>query len=225
MTPLSQQDIRHVLSRMPKALIKIMKERPIMLAGGAIRSVIAGEPVSDWDLFGPNHDTLDRTADSLAASITGSSRKIVTNNAITIARGGATPVQFITRWVYDAPDELLQSFDFSIARAAIWFQSGLWISRADERFYQDLAARRLTYCSPIREEEAGGSMLRVIKFLRRGYSISPENLALVIDRLMANVHAGPVPRAQVIAGLLREVDPLSLIDGLEEPADDSEVVA
>jgi hypothetical protein len=69
-------------------------------------------------------------------------------------------------------------------------------------------------------EDAGGSMLRVRKFLQRGYSIQSVSLAGVISRLVGkldlqNKSYGEKEIARIITGLLREVDPLTVVDGVE----------
>ena len=99
-----------------------------------------------------------------------------------------SPVQFIHRWTFDNAHALIASFDFTIAQSAIWFENGEWQSITTPSFYDDLQDKRLVYTFPDREEEPGGSLLRVLKFLRRGYDISPENLAKVIARLMNGVN-------------------------------------
>src|SRR3546814_5607988 len=80
----------------------------------------------------------------------------------------------------------------------------------------------LVYTSPVRDEEAGGSMLRVIKYVKRGYSIQVDSLGRVIDRIVSAVdedRARDVGRSVVIAGLLREVDPALIVDGMEVTGD------
>ena len=86
-----------------------------------------------------------------------------------------------------------------------------WCSACDPRFYADLAAKRLVYRSPERNEDAGGSMLRVLKFYQRGYRIPLDSLGAVIARLIQGVK-DPIllnePKlARTLSGLLREVDP------------------
>ena len=89
-------------------------------------------------------------------------------------------------------------------------------------FYPDLAAHRLVYTFPKREEAVGGSILRVRKFLQRGYNIQAWSLAGVISRLLIAVEKdsilaknGEQGLTKVITGLLREVDPLVVVDGVE----------
>src|SRR3546814_3214275 len=86
-------------------------------------------------------------------------------------------IQFITRWTFPRAADLWASFDFTVCQAAVWrTPDGHWCSTCIDRFYVDLAARRLVYTSPVRDEEASGSMLRVIKYVKRGYSIQVDSL-------------------------------------------------
>lgn len=219
MNALQPDDMHRIITSMPKDLVKLVKDHGLFLAGGAIRSIIASEAISDWDFFGPSKDVLElharRIADERKAA-----RLIATENAFTVLAPPRVPAQFITRWLYDDAEALCHSFDFSIACAVIYFRDGQWLSVCDPLFYSDLAAKRLRYLSPVRNEDAGGSMMRAQKFMHRGYHISPESLGRVMARLtwkmresgMTTDEAG---QAKVITGLLREVDPLTVIDGLE----------
>ena len=120
-------------------------------------------------------------------------------------------VQFIKKWVYEKPSDIISSFDFTIARAAMWFADKEWHALCDDNYYVDLAARRLVYCSPKRIEEAGGSMLRVLKFYQRGYRIPLDSLGGVIARVVYDVKFSKLrceeALKKVITGLLRDVDP------------------
>ncbi len=219
MNSLLDIDLRRAVSRLPRDVAAMLKKEPLFLAGGYIRSSIAGERANDVDLFGPDKERLDRLALELAHSRKG--RKHDTDNAYTVLAPGRTPVQFIHRWLYSDPERLLQEFDYTVARACVWWADDKWKSLVDERFYPDLAARRLVYCSPRREEDAGGSLLRARKFLRDGWFIDAANLGAVIARLCGGVdwakaqEQGEPWVAQVLTGLLREVDPLIVIDGLD----------
>jgi hypothetical protein len=136
------------------------------------------------------------------------------------------------------PEPLVESFDFTVCQAALWFnkRENQWESMIGDRFYPDLAARRLVYTYPQREEEAGGSMMRVRKFLARGWNIQADSLGGVMARVAMKVQwdrlAG-VDRqglelsreraaAEVITGLLYEVDPLLVVDGLDPIEDPGE---
>lgn len=212
MKTLIHEDIAWCLRRLPRSVYKMLKESGpnLVLAGGFIRSVIAHEKPSDVDLFSPDTVKAELEARRYAEK---HGRLITTDNAYTVVERGRISVQFIHRWTYSNPEDILKSFDFTIAMAAIWFDGVRWQSQCDERFYPDLAAKRLTYTSPKREEEPGGSMLRVLKFYQRGYRIPLDSLGYVMGRLFMAVDFKATGNSEyqvgmVLSGLLRNVDPL-----------------
>jgi hypothetical protein len=221
---LTKTDLHFVLSRCPIDVRDLLKKYPgkLMLAGGFIRATIAGETVSDIDLLGDNAEVLLQIAKDLTLSRGG--RYFTTKNAATVLAHPRIPVQFITRWVFDDPIKCISSFDFTICQAAIWSDGITFMSATSDSFYPDLAARRLTYTSPVRTEDVGGSLLRVIKFVKRGYNIQAGSLAGIVARLLQGVDTSKIRRgdeneeqwtARVITGLLREVDPLVVVDGVD----------
>jgi hypothetical protein len=228
---LTDVDMRFVATRLPRDVRELLSRHAgkLFLGGGFIRAVIAGEEIGDIDLFGTDPVWLRKVAEGFSAGREGS-RLHISKNAITLLTPNRMTVQFITRWTFDGQGPihrataLVQSFDFTVCQAAVWRagtnSNDRWESLISDRFYIDLAARRLTYTSPVREEEAGGSMLRVIKYVKRGYTIQVGSLGAVIARLTAKVHEerlhpGEEGRAFVITGLLREVDPSLVIDGID----------
>jgi hypothetical protein len=217
-TTLVQADIRRVVIHLPRDVQALLKEHSLFVAGGFIRSVISNEQPSDIDLFGADKDKLHEVALKLALSR--KARLHETENAYTVLTPGRTPVQFIHRWLYSEPSQLLEEFDYTIARSVAWWHEDRWHSLCDACFYADLAARRLVYCKPVRQEDVGGSLMRARKFLSRGYFISATDLGLVVARLMSGVdldraQASRVDLEQIVIGLLHEVDPLTVVDGID----------
>lgn len=220
-TELLAEDLHLVLSRTPRDLCKLLRKTPcLFLGGGFVRSCITGEPVNDIDLFGPSKEMLESTAKSFA--LEREARFHATENAFTVLTPGRHAVQFIHRWTYCEPKSLLDSFDFTIAQAIIWWHTGAerWCSLTSPFYYADLASKRLRYCSPQRHEDAGGSLLRARKFLHRGYHIEASSLAKVVARFARGVQQISDEMSEewlgkVMTGLLREVDPLRVVDGLE----------
>jgi len=218
MDKLTKNDLHFVVSRLPKDIKSLLTKYPeLMIAGGFIRATIAGERVSDIDLFGKDKKALKSVAQEIALKRKG--RVHETDNAITVLAPPRTPLQFITRWLYTDPVALVKSFDYTICQAVIAFRNEKWISQCSSMFYPDLAARRLNYTSPVRNEDAGGSILRMRKFVSKGYTIQADSMAKVIARLVSNIDFNKAATEEEIAiivvSLLREVDPLVIIDGLE----------
>ena len=210
-TELLKEDLNWCLRRLPKDVFVLLKarENQLFIAGGFIRACIANEKPNDIDCF-----TIGKEYSELYANLLkGDKYKLMeTDNAYTVFGKGILSTQFIHKWCFDKPEDVLPSFDFTIARAIIWYD-GEWKSLCDERFYPDLAAKRLVYCSPKRIEEVGGSMLRVLKFYQQGYRIPLESLGAVIARIMTGIDRDRLEDndekdwAYILSGLLREVDP------------------
>jgi len=223
MKELRPVDLNFICSRIPKDIRKALKDSPgsLILGGGFIRATLAGERVTDIDLFGPTIDLVNVVALNLCAERRGKVHR--SDNAITVLAPPRIPVQFITRWTFNDPFTLINSFDFTICQAAVWIDHDgelyKFHSVVSDDFYQDLAARRLVYTFPERVEDAGGSFLRVIKFVKKGYNVQPPSLAGVTARLAGAVNGfdnmSEKGRAVIISGLLRNVDPLTVVDGVD----------
>lgn len=217
MKSLNHNDLNWIIHRTPKAVVDLLQANPkVFMAGGFIRSVITNEPVNDIDLFTNSKEASQAAANGLTDRL-GPVHE--TDNAYSVKPRNGPMVQFIHRWVFETPEKCLDSFDFTIACAAIW-HDGHWKSLCDANFYADLAAKRLVYSSPIRNEDAGGSMLRVLKFYQRGYRIPLDSLGAVIARFVGELDEDGVgtlmsregktreqATATVLTARLREVDP------------------
>ena len=207
---LIHQDFAWCVRRLPESVRNLMKDtgESVFLAGGFIRDCISGAKPSDIDLFSPSKDLARQYAEKIHQAEGGRAKLIETDNAFTIT--GRLPIQFIHRWTFKNAFEVIDSFDFTIARAVIWCQDGRWESFCDDRFYPDLAAKRLVYCQPERHEDVGGSLLRVLKFYQRGYRIPLDSLSAVITRMVHGLDRDA--EADVLAASilvkLREVDPM-----------------
>jgi hypothetical protein len=225
---LDYNDLRFAIIRLPINLKKIMEDKDwynrIFVGGGYLRSIVSGESINDVDVF-VNSKT---NAELLAYKLCHEKKDVYeTDNAYTIK--GKITIQIIHRWVFERAEDISNSFDFTICCAVIYIKSFLpakmnsnsdepkqivkWSSFCDDRFYIDLASKRLVYCNPKRNEDAGGSMLRVLKYYQKGYRIPLDSLGGVIARLIHNIDTDRQPLsdeagvASIITGLLREVDP------------------
>jgi len=218
--------LRHITQKIPRDIRELMSQHPrkCIVGGGFVRDVVAGIDPSDVDVFSDSKERSELMAKDLVAKRGEGTRMHTTQNAITVLTNNRLPVQFITRWAYSEPRLVLDSFDFTVCQAAVWRcgpgSNDAWVGWHGGGFYRDLAAKNLVYTSPKREEEAGGSLLRAIKFLRRGYRIQVTSIARLVERLSsaAEVMADSrmnCTRMDAMDMLLREVDPLMVIDGLD----------
>lgn len=243
MIALTTQDLHRVVRNIPsdlRGLMRSMSENdgPVLfIAGGFVREVVSSGKAQDIDVFGPSQEVLERAADDLYFERRFcSERKLHKSKyATSVFTPPRMPVQFIHRWLYNDPLSLLSQLDFTVCQAAVWFYKGEWQSACSELFYSDLAARRLRYTFPARDEEAGGSLMRVRKFLPRGWNIQVESLAGVVSRLVGGVKEEKLSmftkeglsqeqaRTKVLRALLHEVDPLVIIDGVEPKDEENEL--
>lgn len=225
---LNDQDVSWCVRRLPRLVrAAMMTDSRIACAGGFVRDCISRDPISDVDLFTVSKGAAETLAYGLAGCpvtpLKGSpDRKKCYESKYAFTVKGVDhgfPVQVIHRWTFERPEHVVPSFDFTIARAAIWYDvdSKGWRSLCAPSFYADLAAKRLVYCSPERNEDAGGSMLRLLKFYQRGYRSPLDSLGAVISRLVGgirdefddsqNVETKEQWRSRILTGLLVEVDP------------------
>ncbi len=214
---LDYNDLRWAVQLLPKKLRNIMQSPDwsgkIFVGGGYLRSTISNEKINDIDLFVNSKKDAELLAYKLSEN---KSELHKTENAYTIK--DKIPIQIIHRWVFQHPEDVSNSFDFTVSCAVIYCNVESenkynYDSFCDDRFYIDLAAKRLIYRSPVRNEDAGGSMLRVLKYYQKGYRIPLDSLGAVIARLIKSLDINKVDInnetqvAHVLTGLLREVDP------------------
>lgn len=201
---LNYHDLVACITRLPKELHSAMQDREfagkVFIAGGFIRSVITGEPVNDIDLFLTDKSLADklairlmRTCPEVFSSLIqrlGTLKIHTTDNAHTL-RAFNPVIQIIRNREYKDAYDVVHNFDFAICAAAFYWHptKQQWASLAHGSFYRDLAAKRLTYLQPHLHDNASGSVLRVLKFYRMGYSIPVESLGGVLARLITNVNA------------------------------------
>jgi hypothetical protein len=205
-------DLVQATKRLPVDFLEIVKskewEGKIFIGGGYLRAIVAREPINDIDVFVRSKSD----AELLALKLAPKKDIVTTENAFTIKR--KTPIQFIYRWIFDKPEDVAKSFDFTICCAVISFKDDKWESYCDDRFYVDIASKRLVYRMPARNEDAGGSMIRVLKYYEKGYRIPLRYLGDVIARLIKGIDVDRTHGlqdeervGQIITALLVEVDP------------------
>lgn len=190
MTTLLPEDVRWCVRLLGPKVAETVKKNNLIVAGGFIRSAIAREEVNDLDMFPIGEFVVEDVVNKVCMDLHGWSthRKapIVTDNAVTILCN-SKPVQIVYRWRFNSAEECVKSFDYTIARAAIWWDGTEWKSVCDDRFYADLSAKRLVYRAPERHEDAGGSMLRMFKFYQRGYRAPLDTITLVSYRWISGI--------------------------------------
>ena len=150
-----------------KALIAQLPGGPIKgwLAGGAITSTVSGKPVNDLDVYFRSEQDFLEACES--AYNDGYWCVCFTDRSATFVSGD-TVVQFMHFNYFNSPEEIFDSFDFTVCMAAADIETGELHQHPD--FMRDVAARRLMFNENTAFPIASG--LRVKKYQDRGYTIS-----------------------------------------------------
>lgn len=181
---LDRLNVDFAVSGLPKKLKDVMQidywKNKIFVAGGYIRSIITNTDISDIDIFVPDFEH----AKTLLSILSTNNGIIETENAYTIK---SKPVmQIIHRWAFNNIHDIINSFDFTICCAGIYYDGKKWCSECNDRYYIDLASKRLIYMQPSINEDAGGSLLRVLKYYNKGFRITLASYGAIIARAIVN---------------------------------------
>ncbi len=153
----------------------------VYVGGGYLRDSILGEKVKDIDLFS-TYGVQTQVREYLKSI---SDSYFTSNNATTFYIKGQPTFQLITKWTYQDAQDMIKDFDFTINQIGLYVKDNKPIVVYLDEFLEDIASKTLTYTQPIREENCAGSLLRMVKFLGRGYTIDRKNLAALIGRAVS----------------------------------------
>jgi hypothetical protein len=184
--------ILECVAPLPAHLNERMREhgKEIILAGGFIRDTLIGVTPKDVDIF---------CAKARADKFIGHYEAPNTGNQIAkpgkssySAYIGQTKYQFIYRFKFDSPEALLNQFDYSICRAAIWYdrQGKEWTGISWHSWATDAASKHLVFLDHEPEQEA---ILRLLELTKRGYTIGELSLARALTGFV-----GAMPAASTL---------------------------
>lgn len=244
MPELDPRDLLKVVNSLPKPLYTALSKRDIYVCGGYIRAVVAGETPRDIDVFAKAPIDVDRATKDIGRS------PKVSSNSHTVQLDSGPPIQFIISTYYPSAQDCIKSFDFTVCQAGVWCYPNnkgefKWHSVCSDRFYQDLASKRLAVNPDMDQIKAGSTMMRVLRYSKMGYTIGREDLAVVIAKMASGKYdgaitdvngAGAVPGtvqmevtekslSERVYALLKEAyperDPTGILDDDEEAEDDA----
>jgi len=157
---------KHLLDSALKIALEGRDLGDFYIAGGAVRSVFAGEPIRDLDLYffkEPSEVILpEKDFELLFSSFVADTWRNKKNGKI---------VQIIKKF-YGDPEKVIRKFDFTISMGAYIPKDGVFI--LDDRFLYHLAEKRLVF--NVETDYPLSSLWRVKKFLHRGYNIGAVDL-------------------------------------------------
>jgi hypothetical protein len=156
-----------------KELLKSIREElanmQLMLAGGAIVSIMTGQTVNDLDFYLKDAEMESKAVEYFQRWFP--EQPFFSPNAITFKRKSQRSnkvwtVQLIKRFK-GTPEEIFSTFDFTITQALYDFSNAEFVF--GERFFQDLAQRRLVYLGGSRYPIC--AMYRTKKYQDRGFKL------------------------------------------------------
>jgi hypothetical protein len=168
------------------------------VAGGFCRDTMTGREPKDVDIFSEDARVAKLAIERFGWATALYSQK-TTANAVSftpVLNVESKPdVQFITRTYYTCPTELIESFDFSVCQVAVYWDQK-WVGVCTELFWQDIFGEKATYTLPTRDEDPGGSLLRMVKFVGKGYKVTENDIANVTGRFYAQLSGEPEEAAR-----------------------------
>lgn len=169
------------LNTISEDLITIMKKCAgnVYLAGGFMRAIIEERQPKDIDWFVSSLAQAVITRNELSNYLISNMRKL--DEECFACEISQSPVQIVWRYPFDNASELLDRFDFTVAKAAIWYsnEKSQFVGICHNRYYRDIANKELVY-ERFGDVERILSIPRLMRYHEYGYSIGPESLAKVI---------------------------------------------
>lgn len=153
----------------------------VFVGGGCLRDAILGDKPKDYDLFSTatsQTEVRDYLKDKSMSYFT-------SDNATSFYIKGQPTVQLITKWTYVDAQQMVEDFDFTVNQIGLVVIDNKPTVVYTDGFLDDIYTKTLTYTSPVRDENCAGSLMRMVKFLQRGYKIDKDNLAKLIGRLVS----------------------------------------
>jgi len=182
---LRSADLDACVLGLPVSVTSVLRDHPaeLVVAGGFVRAVAAGESVSDVDVFATSRELAQEAAREMIRLEGERVRHHDSRRAYNVVPEGMAPVQFAWGWSFDHPGDLISSFDFTVAMAALWWERGEWRGVADPRFYPHLEERRLHYVG--REgDDPRAELLRVLRYVRKGYRVEISSLGALVAQII-----------------------------------------
>lgn len=213
---------------LPKCVRDVLVAFPIdlILAGGYLRSVSCGErPHSDHDLFLIRPELAGSVVNFLGQQVPlGHEAKWkVTPRAATATINGHV-VQLVLGWNPASPMQLVHEFDFTVCKAAMWYGTHTFVGCCTTSFLRDISQRALVWDG---QSDAISSIIRLTKFMRRGFTMSSRSLVgfisacvrqlsivdqnIDIERTILRQIVQRDPSPEMVAGLIDDTS------GVEQP--------
>jgi len=188
--------VKQIAAHLPEDVQRVLKRFPgqLIVAGGFVRDFLTEAKPKDVDLFATSEAVMERAIEDFDMNAVEYGFHTPTKNTVSFCSPGNPTVQFIKRSYYPTVEELIESFDFTICQSAIYW-NGEWVGICMPGFWEDVCDRVMHYTAPQREEDPGASLLRMVRFARRGYEIPEKDIAKVVGRFHGILAGEPEEKA------------------------------
>lgn len=145
------------------------------LAGGAVLSIVTGQPISDYDIYPKTYKDAFDISEALhkngqLVSITDRALTFLVNPSIIEADGGGrATVQVMIFDEFPTSEHIFKYFDFTVCMGAYDFDTSSY--HYHELFMEDVAARRINFNTETKFPYA--SLIRLEKYQSKGFKVSP----------------------------------------------------
>lgn len=169
-------DVLRVLASVPDPIRRLLIDNPSrVLAGGFIRDVLLGEEPKDLDVFCATRDDSFWCAASVGKHVKGStfSRTVMDFD---------TPVQFVFYREFLDAEDLVSQFDFRACATGIYWCPNRreFVGVCVSGFYEDLAAKRLTFLHQPKDEGSLVPLKRALHLAAKGWKLPDESVAGIL---------------------------------------------
>jgi hypothetical protein len=179
-------------SKLPTAVANTLKECPdVALVGGALRVMHEsdGGMVNDYDLAVVGRDRARPLAVAKVVARTAGELITFYPNSFQVAGFKHGPIQ-VLRYMQPDPVSTLKSFDFTVTKAMIWWDSAMkrWAGLEHINFASHAAEKILIYedCNH-RDNWPGTSLMRIPKFARYGYAVDRYSMIKLVAEAVNSV--------------------------------------
>lgn len=192
MQELVREDLEAAVNNIPDYIKKLIINTPgLVVAGEFIRNSIFSKP-TNITLCGLDRSVMESAIRNIESfqkegdHLIRSSSKVILNSA--------TFSIDIGRRSYHTLNDIINSFNFTIDQALIFLTRGskpFWKSLIGNRFYPDLAVRRIYYIPNVYNNylEVCNNVTKIQTLLRKGYVVSNETLTAVFTSLAERLNS------------------------------------
>jgi hypothetical protein len=185
------------LAGLPSVISSLLVKYPgTMVAGGFCRSMVEESTPNDIDIFAPSEGVIALIKMTLRSNrnvhylhylgeAMFASNYLVENEGRYQTDDRYIKVQLISAaGAIGSPKTILNTFDFTMSKALIFYDGRQFQSLAHRDFETDVWARQLRYDNKNNMARPGGALIRALKFAKSGYTIANSQLSEILMEIV-----------------------------------------